>query len=74
MAKWLGEDVIAVTVVYTDSDEDPAPEVSFNQEWRAWKPEVQLLTLRSAHRSIAEPIVNYLRLVEARTSTTASSC
>ena len=27
--------------------------------------EVQLLTLRSAHRSIAEPIVNYLQLVEA---------
>ena len=26
---------------------------------------MQLLTLRSAHRSLAEPIVNYLRLVEA---------
>jgi amino acid transporter len=65
VAKSLSEDVIAVTVVFTDSDEDPAPEVSFHDEWRAWKPEVQLLTLRSAHRSIAEPIVNYLRLVEA---------
>ncbi len=65
VAKSLGEDVIAVTVVFTDSDEDQAPEVSFHDEWHAWKPDVQLLTLRSAHRSIAEPIVNYLRLVEA---------
>ena len=64
-AKSLGDDVIAVTVVFTDDDEDPAPEASFRAEWQAWKPEVQLLTLRSAHRSIAEPIVNYLRLVEA---------
>jgi hypothetical protein len=54
-----------VTVVFTDSDEDQAPEAAFRDEWQSWKPEVQLLTLRSAHRSIAEPIVNYLRLVEA---------
>ena len=65
MAKSLGEDVIAVTVVYTDSDEDPAPEVSFHDEWQAWNSGVQLLTLRSAHRSLAEPIVKYLQLVEA---------
>jgi amino acid transporter len=64
-AKSLGDDVIAVTVVFTDSDEDQAPEVSFHNEWQAWNPGVQLLTLRSAHRSIAEPIVNYLRMVEA---------
>ena len=65
VAKSLGEDVIAVKVVFTDSDEDPAPEEAFRAEWQAWNPGVQLLTLRSAHRSIAEPIVNYLRLVEA---------
>jgi len=64
-AKSLGDDVIAVTVVFTDSDEDQAPEAAFRDEWRSWKPEVQLLTLRSAHRSIAEPIVSYLRQVEA---------
>jgi amino acid transporter len=64
-AKSLGDDVIAVTVVFTDSDEDPMPEASFRAQWQAWKPEVQLLTLSSAHRSIAEPIVNYLQLVEA---------
>ena len=65
VAKSLGDDVIAVTVVFTDSDEDPAAEVSFHDEWQAWNCGVQLLTLRSAHRSLAEPIVNYLRLVEA---------
>ena len=64
-AKSLGDDVIAVTVVFTDSDEDQAPEKAFRDEWQSWKPEVQLLTLRSAHRSIAEPIVSYLRQVEA---------
>jgi hypothetical protein len=61
----LGDDVIAVTVVYTDSDDDSAGDVSFRQEWQAWRPEVQLLTLRSSHRSLAKPIVSYLQAVEA---------
>jgi amino acid transporter len=60
----LGEDVIAVTVVFTDDDEQPA-DVSFRDEWNAWRPEVPLITLRSAHRSIAKPIVAYLRAIEA---------
>jgi amino acid transporter len=61
----LGDDVIAVTVVFTDTDDEPPPDVSFREEWRAWRPEVPLMTLRSAHRSIAKPIVSYLRSVEA---------
>lgn len=61
----LGDDVIAVTVVFTDTDDEPPPDVSFREEWRAWRPEVPLITLRSAHRSIAKPIVSYLRSVEA---------
>jgi amino acid transporter len=60
----LGEDVIAVTVVFTDDDEQPA-DVSFRDEWNAWRPEVPLITLRSEHRSIAKPIVSYLRAIEA---------
>ena len=39
--------------------------MAFRQEWQSWRPEVQLLTLRSSHRSIAEPIVTYLQAVEA---------
>jgi len=68
--------VIAVTVVYTDSDSetdsdtDPddgqEPDVSFREEWQRWRPDVPLLTLRSARRSLAKPIVSYLRSVEAQ--------
>jgi amino acid transporter len=79
----LGDDVIAVTVVFTDTDGGTGtdsgtgtdggtgtgggqpPDASFRDEWKAWRPEVPLITLRSAHRSIAKPIVAYLRTVEA---------
>ncbi len=63
----LGDDVIAVTVVYTDEADDPdnVPDVDFRAEWEAWRPGVPLLTLHSAHRSLAKPIVRYLRSVEA---------
>ena len=67
----LGDDVVAVTVVYTDSDDDdsgtgaPAPDASFREQWQAWRPEVPLITLRSVHRSLAKPIVHYLRQLEA---------
>jgi amino acid transporter len=63
----LGDDVIAVTVVYTDEADDPdeVPDVSFRAEWEAWQPAVPLLTLRSPHRSLAKPIVHYLRSVES---------
>jgi len=75
----LGDDVIAVTVVYTDSDGDdddvhgdadtgtgaPAPVAPFHDQWQAWRPEVPLVTLRSVHRSLAKPIVHYLRRLEA---------
>ncbi|HEY1819698.1 MAG TPA: hypothetical protein VGG83_07200, partial [Trebonia sp.] len=66
-AESLGDDVIAVTVVYTDEADDPdeVPDVEFRQEWEAWCPGVPLLTLRSAHRSLAKPIVHYLRTLEA---------
>jgi amino acid transporter len=63
----IGDDVIALTVVYTDEADDPedVPDVDFRAQWEAWQPDVQLLTLRSAHRSLGKPIVAYLRSVEA---------
>ena len=63
----LGDDVIAVTVVYTDEADDPdnVPDVDFRAEWEAWQPGVPLLALHSAHRSLAKPIVRYLRSVES---------
>ncbi|HET9081434.1 MAG TPA: APC family permease [Trebonia sp.] len=63
----LSQEVIAVTVVYTDEADDPdgVPDVDFRAEWEAWWPEVPLLTLRSAHRSLTKPICSYLHSVEA---------
>ena len=63
----LGDEVIAVTVLFTDEADDPddVPDVEFRAEWETWRPEVPLLTLRSAHRSLAKPVVHYLRTVEA---------
>jgi hypothetical protein len=63
----LGDEVVAVTVVYTDPDDadDSSPDASFREQWQAWRPEVPLITLRSAHRSLAKPIVHYLRQLEA---------
>jgi hypothetical protein len=67
VAMSLSQDVVAVTVVYTDEADDPAdvPDVDFRAQWEAWRPEVPLLTLRSAHRSLGKPLVAYLRSVEA---------
>jgi hypothetical protein len=60
----LGEDVVAVTVCFTDPESE-AVEVSFRERWEEWHPNVPLITLPSAHRSIAQPIVKYLCQIEA---------
>jgi amino acid transporter len=60
----LGDDVVAVTVCFTDPDEEAA-DASFRGQWDQWHPNVPLITLPSAHRSLAKPIVKYLRDVEA---------
>jgi hypothetical protein len=52
-----------VTVCFTDP-EDEAADVSFRRRWEEWRPNVPLVTLRSARRSIARPIVKYLCQVE----------
>ncbi len=60
----LGDSVIAVTVVFSDHEEEGG-DASFQDEWRKWRPEVPLVTLRSAHRSLGPPLVEYLRSIEA---------
>jgi amino acid transporter len=60
----LGDEVIAVTVCYTDPD-DEAADAHFREQWEAWHPNVPLVTLHTQHRSLAPPIVNYLRQIEA---------
>ncbi|HEY6295370.1 MAG TPA: APC family permease [Streptosporangiaceae bacterium] len=60
----LGDEVVAVTVCFTDADAEAA-DVSFRQRWEEWHPNVPLITLRTSHRSIAPPIVRYLSQIEA---------
>jgi amino acid transporter len=60
----LSDDVVAVSVVFADPDEEAA-DVSFRQRWEDWHPNVPLVTLHSAHRSLAKPIVKYLCQLEA---------
>ena len=60
----LGDEVIAVTVCYADP-EDAAAHAHFSDQWEAWHPNVPLVTLHTQHRSLAPPIVNYLRQIEA---------
>ena len=60
----LGDEVIAVTVCYADPDDSAAHE-HFSDQWEAWHSNVPLVTLHTHHRSLAPPIVNYLRQIEA---------
>jgi amino acid transporter len=59
----LGDDVVAVTVRFADPD-DEAADVSFRDRWADWHPNIPLITLRTAHRSISPPIVKYLSQLE----------
>ncbi len=60
----LGDEVIAVTVCYADPD-DHAADAHFREQWEAWHSNVPLVTLHTHHRSLAPPIVAYLRQIEA---------
>jgi amino acid transporter len=60
----IGDEIVAVTVCYA-SPEDEAADASFRDRWEAWHPSVPLVTLHAPHRSLAPPIVKYLRGLEA---------
>jgi amino acid transporter len=59
----LSDDVIAVTVCYADP-EDERVDADFRDRWERWHPNVPLVTLRSYHRALGRPIVDYLRRLE----------
>jgi amino acid transporter len=61
----IGDEVAAVNVSFIDPD-DEAAEESFRERWEQWRPNVPLITLRTAHRSITKPIVKYLCEIEAK--------
>ncbi len=60
----IGDEAVAVTVCYA-SPEDEQVDAHFRDDWEAWHPNVPLITLRTQHRSLAPPIVKYLRALEA---------
>jgi amino acid transporter len=59
----LGDEVIAVTVCYAGPD-DAKADAHFRDQWDDWHPDVPLITLYTARRSLAPPIVQYLRTLE----------
>jgi amino acid transporter len=59
----IGDEIIAVTVCFADP-EDEETDAQFREEWEAWHPNVPLVTLRTLHRSLAMPVVKYLRQIE----------
>jgi len=61
----IGDEVRAVNVSFIDPD-DEAADAAFRERWEQWHPGVPLITLRTAHRSIAKPIVKYLCEIEAK--------
>jgi amino acid transporter len=60
----IGDEVVAVTVCFADPEDEQA-DAEFREEWEAWHTTVPLITLRSLHRSLAQPIVKYLRKIES---------
>jgi amino acid transporter len=60
----IGDEVTAVTVCYADA-EDEAAHKRFQEQWEAWHPNVPLVTVHAQHRSLAPPIVGYLKQLEA---------
>jgi amino acid transporter len=60
----LGDEVVAVTVCYDDDASDHSADAKLREQWAEWHPNVPLVTLHSAHRSLGAPIVEYLRELE----------
>jgi len=61
----IGDEVVAVNVCFIDPEDEAAQE-SFRQRWEQWRPNVPLITLHTARRSIAKPIVKYLSDIETK--------
>ncbi|MDI3422155.1 APC family permease [Streptomyces luteolus] len=60
----LGDEVRAVTVTY-DEPEDREAAVALLRDWELWNPGVDLVELRSAHRTVGRPVAAYVREVHA---------
>jgi hypothetical protein len=56
----IGDEVVAVTVCYDDPEAEEAA-AHLSQQWSEWNPGVPLVTLHTTHRSLGQPVVEYLR-------------
>jgi amino acid transporter len=57
----LGDEIIALRVVYPD---EPADMAAFRAEWDAWHPDVDLALVDAPHRDLGQAIVDFLRAQE----------
>jgi amino acid transporter len=57
----LGDEIIALRVVYPD---EPADMAVFRAEWDAWHPDVDLALVDAPHRDLGQAIVDFLRARE----------
>jgi amino acid transporter len=57
----IGDEVIAVTVVFDGGDQgDKVAEKAIRDEWRKWDPGVPLRVLHTEFSSIADPVVSFI--------------
>jgi amino acid transporter len=54
----LGDEVVALRVVYPD---EPADMAAFRAEWDAWRPDVDLALVDAPQRDLGPPIVDFVR-------------
>jgi hypothetical protein len=59
----IGDDVIALAVVFSDEEDRQA---DLEREWNEWACGVRLVTLRSQYHSVARPIIRFINALEHR--------
>jgi amino acid transporter len=60
----IGDEVRAVTVTHPD-EQDESALAKLHEDWSAWQPDVPLTVLSCPTRSLARPIIDHLRGLEA---------
>ena len=59
----IGDDVIALAVLFSDEEDRQA---DLEREWAEWACGVRLVTLRSQYHSVARPILRFINALEHR--------
>ncbi len=56
----IGDEVLAVTVVFDGGDDDQNPEKAIRDQWRRWDPGVPLHILHTDYASVVDPILEFI--------------